>query len=261
MILNDIVESKKKEIAELKRRLSFGQIKQMAETHRETKRSLTQALSHSTLNLICEIKKASPSEGTIRNQFNPTDLAKEFESAGASAISVLTEQKYFLGKPEYLKEIRPFTQIPLLRKDFIFDIYQVYETALLGADAFLIIVGLVTDEQLKEMLKIAKQLGLEVLVEVHTKEELDRAIKIGSKLIGINNRDLKTLKIDLSVSEHLINLIPKGVITVIESGIESRKEIAHFQSLGARNFLIGTTLMKAENIKRKIEELIGKEVH
>ena len=257
MVLDDILEVKRKEIAELKQRMSLETIRQKAETHRETKRSLRDALSGPKLNLICELKKASPSEGVIRAQFDPTAIAKEFESAGAAAISVLTERKYFEGNPEYLKALRPVTTVPLLRKDFILEDYQIYEAALLGADAFLIIVGLVLNEQLKKMLIIAKHLNLEVLVEIHTAEELECALKAGSEIIGINNRDLKTLKIDLSVSERLIKRIPKGIIAVIESGVESREQITHFQSLGAHNFLVGTALMKSINIKEKINELLG----
>ncbi len=257
MILNNILEYKRKEIAALKRRLPLDKMIKEAEKHTKPKRSLLKALSNGQLHLICELKKASPSEGMLRRQFRPVHLAKEFESAGASAISVLTESRYFRGNPRTIKQIRPCTRIPLLRKDFILDLYQIYETVLLGADAFLIIATLVSDSKLKKMLQLAKRLNLEVLVEVHTKEELVRAIKAGSKIIGFNNRDLKTLQINRSVSERLMRLIPKGVVSVIESGIESRQDILHYQKNGARNFLIGTTLMKSRNITEKIHELLG----
>lgn len=230
----------------------------MAKKKKYSKRSLFKALSQNKINLICELKKASPSEGIIRKRFNPLNLAQQFEAAGASAISVLTESHYFLGNPKTIDQIRLVTNIPLLRKDFIFDSYQIYETALLGADAFLIIVTLVSDQELKNMLAIAKELNLEALVEVHTKEELSHAIKAGCEIIGINNRNLKTLQIDLSTAERLIPLIPKGIVTVVESGIENRKDILRYQSLGTHNFLIGTILMKSSKVAEKIEELLGK---
>ncbi len=257
MILNKILEHKRKEVTRLKRHLPMKKIIQMAEKQTGSNRSLSKALSKRKLHLICELKKASPSEGLIRRQFKPLSLAQEFETAGAAAISVLTETHFFKGNPKTLKQIRPYTSIPLLRKDFILDLYQIYETVLLGADAFLIIAMLVSDAELKKMLNLAKQLNLEVLVEVHTKKELDRAIKAGSKIIGINNRDLKTLQIDLSVSERLVPLIPKGTIVVIESGIEERNDIVHCQTFGAHNFLVGTVLMKSQNVTEKIHELLG----
>ena len=156
-----------------------------------------------------------------------------------------------------MKQIRPYTSIPLLRKDFILDLYQIYETALLGADAFLIIAMLVSDAELKKMLSLAKKLGLEALVEVHTKEELDRAVKAGSKIIGINNRDLRTLQIELSISDRLTRLAPKETIIVIESGIENHSDIVRFEAIGAHNFLVGTVLMKSQNVTEKIHELLG----
>lgn len=258
MILNDILEHKHTEVEELKRRMPIPKVIRLIEKHKKQKRSLRTALSkHQALHFICELKKASPSEGIIRENFKPKLLAQEFEAAGASAISVLTETRYFKGNPKTLKQIRPLTSVPLIRKDFIFDPYQIYETALLDADAFLLIAMLVTDSELKEMLRLARELELDVLVEVHTKEELDRVLAAGSEIIGINNRNLKTLKIDHSVSENLIRFIPKDTIVVIESGIETREEIAQYQTLGAKCFLIGTTLMKSNNVKQKILELCG----
>ncbi|MBI3999986.1 MAG: indole-3-glycerol-phosphate synthase [Candidatus Omnitrophica bacterium] len=156
-----------------------------------------------------------------------------------------------------IKQIRPLTTIPLLRKDFIFDPYQIYETVLLGGDAFLIIAMLVSEAELKQMLLIAQKLNLEVLVEVHTREELDQALAAGSQIVGINNRNLKTLEINHSVSENLIRFIPKGTVAVIESGIESREEIIRYQAMGGNCFLIGTALMKAANVKQTILELYG----
>ncbi|MBI4368309.1 MAG: indole-3-glycerol phosphate synthase TrpC [Candidatus Omnitrophica bacterium] len=258
MILNEIVEHKRKEIEELKRLMPFTKIKEKAEQNVFRRRSLQNALTKGKgIHLICELKKASPSEGILRQEFEPQVIVQEFEAAGASAISVLTERHYFQGNPKTLKQIRPLTSVPLLRKDFIFDPYQVYETALLKADAFLIIAMLVSDQELKTLLQIATQLQLETLVEVHSKAELDRAIHAGSQLIGINNRNLKTLEIDRSISENLIKFVPKTATVVIESGIETQAEITRYHALGAHCFLIGTALMKSKNIQQKITELYG----
>lgn len=258
MVLNEIIERKRKEIEELKRKFPLSKISQMAEQLNEPKRSLRKSLTaKKKVHLICELKKASPSEGVLREHFEPKALAQEFEAAGASAISVLTERHYFKGDPKTLKLIRAVTTIPLLRKDFILDAYQIFETSVLGADAFLLIATLLTDSELKQMIQLGKKLKLDALVEAHTQEELKRALKAGSEIIGINNRNLKTLKIDPLVSEDLIRFIPKDKIVVIESGIETREEIEHYQALGASCFLIGTVLMKSGNVKQKILELRG----
>ncbi|OGW85517.1 MAG: hypothetical protein A3C35_06060 [Omnitrophica bacterium RIFCSPHIGHO2_02_FULL_46_11] len=258
-MLNDILEHTRKDLEALKQRTSLAEISRLAEAFRGSKRSLLKALSKNRkLHLICELKKASPSEGLLRKDFDPVVLAQDFEAAGASAISVLTEKHYFMGNPETIKRIRSFTTIPLLRKDFIIDPYQVYETATLEADAFLLIAMLLSGNELKQMLHLALKLNLDTLVEVHTKEELERAIDAGAKIIGINNRNLQTLKVDLSVSEYLLRFIPKGTIAVIESGIETPEEIARYQQNGAHCFLVGTTLMKSINVRAKILELSGR---
>ncbi len=258
MVLNEIIEHKRREIEELKRRLPISKVIQMAEKLNQPKRSLFKSLTQKkNVHLICELKKASPSEGVLRENFKPKALAQEFEAAGASAISVLTERHYFKGDPKTLKLIRPVTTIPLIQKDFILDPYQIYEAALLGADAFLLIALLLTDSELTQMLELARNLKLETLVEVHTKEELNRALSAGSEIIGINNRNLQTLTINPSISENLIRFIPKDRVAVVESGINTRKEIERYQSLGIHCFLIGTTLMKTKNVKQKILELRG----
>ena len=258
MVLDDILERKRQEVNELKKRLPLAKLIKQIDSTQKDRRSFKQALSRGKkTHFICELKKASPSEGLLREHFQVEEIAQEFEEAGASAISVLTERHYFLGNPRFLKQARLVTSIPILRKDFIVDPYQVYETRALGADAFLIIVHLLSNTKLKELLKTADALKLDTLVEAHTKEELDRALEAGSKLIGINNRNLKTLETDLTVSERLIPFIPKGVIAVVESGIETRTDIKRYQQLGINHFLIGTSLMKSKNIKQKIRELNG----
>lgn len=258
MILDQILSVKRKELHELKQRLPLEQlIKAIQKRENNSTRSLIRALSGKKIHLICELKKASPSGGIIRKQFKPIRLASEFQSAGAAAISVLTEKRFFKGNPSLLRQLKSKVRIPLLRKDFIFDPYQVYETAWLRADAFLIMIMLVSNKRLKEMLDLAKKLRLEVLVEIHTKQELARAISAGCKMIGINNRNLKTLKTDLSLSERLIPFIPKGITVIVESGIESGHDIQRYHRQGVYNFLVGTTLMKSRNVTQKIHELLN----
>ena len=258
MVLNDILEKKRKEVEELKRVQELAELISTAEEKSKKRRSFASALKPKKLHLICELKKASPSGGLLREDFNPEVLAQEFEMSGASALSILTERHYFKGNPNFLKQARSVTTIPLLRKDFIFDPYQVYETASLEADAFLAIAMLLSVKELRELIGLASQFKLDVLVETHTKEDLDRALEAGANMIGINNRNLKTLEVDSAVAENLIRYIPKNVITIIESGIQTREEILRYQSLGVNSFLIGTTFMKAANVRQKVLELYGK---
>ena len=258
MVIDDIISLKRKELETLKSRVPFEQMERLGRKTGKSRRSLKKALSGDrSPHLICELKKASPAEGLLRKNFRPLALAKDFEAAGASAISVLTERHYFMGDPETLKRIRPITSVPLIRKDFIFDPYQVYETATLKADAFLVIAFLLKDRELTEILRLAKELDLETLVEVHAERELERALGAGAAIVGINTRNLKTLQIEPAVAEPLFRRVPKGIVTVIESGIQSAQDIARFQSFGAQSFLIGTALMKSTNVKRKILELSG----
>ena len=259
MILDEIVAFKRQEIEKAKQNKSLLKLKRLALRSKGRNHLLMRVLSQEKkLHLICELKKASPSAGTLRKHFNPRVLTRNFEEAGASAISVLTEKRYFEGNVSILRQVRSQTKLPILRKDFIVDPYQVYETAILGANAILLIVLLIKkDEELKDMIQLADSLGLDVLVEAHTKKELERALKAGSKLFGLNNRNLETLKIDSSCAEKLIQYIPKKITIVVESGIETREDIIRYQSLGIRCFLIGTALMKAKNAQKKIRELNG----
>jgi indole-3-glycerol phosphate synthase len=261
MILNDILIQKRKDLEELKSRFSLHRLKEATEAKkREGVRSFRKALSSpKNLNLICELKKASPTEGVIREDFQPLRIASYFEHAGAAAISVLTETHYFKGRPSYLKTVRQVTHIPILRKDFIFETYQLYESALLEADAFLLIASILTESELKNLIQLGLQLQMDALVEVHTDEELKKALDAGAKIIGINNRDLKSLSVDPHRAKKLLPHIPKGIITVIESGFTKHEELLEYKSLGVNTFLIGTTIMKSPDIVAKIEELLGKD--
>lgn len=205
--------------------------------------------------LILEIKKKSPSKGLIREDFDPVEIAKIYQSEEAACISVLTDEKYFAGADEYLKEVKKVTEIPILRKDFILDPYQVFESRALGADCILLIMTCLNDDLAKELEDTATSLGMDVLVEVHDEQELQRALKLDSKLIGVNNRNLKTMKVDLNTSKELSKLIPEDHITVCESGISSKSEISEMMEYGFSAFLIGESLMREKDMVQAIKRL------
>ena len=261
MILNEIIQKKQKDLAEMKRRLPLHRLREAAQQKpRSAIRSFSRALSHSQkLNLICEIKKASPSGGVLREDFQPLRIASQFEHAGAAAISILTEPHFFKGRPSYLKTVRRVTHLPILRKDFIFETYQIYETAVLEADAFLLIASLLTDTELRELIELGKSLEMEALVEIHSDDDLKKAVQAGASLLGINNRDLKTLTVDIHTAKRLLPHVPKGCQVVVESGIEQHEHLLEYKSLGVHAFLIGTSIMKAPDIVEKIHNLLGKD--
>ena len=210
------------------------------------------------IGLIAEVKKASPSAGVIRPDFDAVQIAKEYERAGASCLSVLTDEKYFQGSPEYLKAIREAVDIPLLRKDFIIDARQIAEAVEWGADAVLLIAAILDDTQLMDFYSLAASAGLSVLVEVHNSEELMRAKRINAPLIGVNNRDLKTFSVDLGTTEVLAaELDAEKTILVAESGIHSREDVERLKASGARAVLVGESLMREDDIASKMHELGG----
>lgn len=260
MILNDILLQKRKDLDELKQRMPLARLQRIIEkSERPKPRSFKNAiLSTRHLNIIAELKKASPSEGVLRENFQPLRIASLYEYAGACAISVLTESHFFKGRPSYLKTVRQVTKLPLLRKDFIFDRFQLYETALLEADAFLLIASILSEEELKDLIALGKELQMDALVEVHSDSELKKAVEAGATIIGINNRDLKTLKVDPERAKQLIPHIPKGIAIVVESGLSSHDELMMYKSLGANAFLIGSTLMKSPDIAGTLQKLLGK---
>ncbi len=208
------------------------------------------------INLIAEIKKASPSRGIIREDFDACKLAKIYQDNGAAAISVLTEDKYFLGKPDYLSDVSALVTIPTLMKDFIISDYQIYEGFICGANAVLLIVAILSNEELKELMTTANRLGLECLVEVHDEEELDRALAVGAQIIGINNRNLHTLAVDKKTSETLAAMIPKDKVIVAESGLESHEDIRRLKDLGVHAVLIGETFMKESDVAKKMKDVM-----
>lgn len=208
------------------------------------------------INLIAEIKKASPSAGVLRKDFHIEAIAKIYAEHKAAAISVLTEDKYFLGSPEDVKAVASCIALPVLAKDFIISDGQIYEARANGAAAVLLIAAILDDAQLKDFLALAQSLGLDSLVEIHDEKELDRALAAAAELIGVNNRDLKNLEVNLKTAQHLIPRIPKGKIIVAESGIRTRDDVRRLQDLGVHAVLIGETFMRASDIGKKIEEIM-----
>ena len=210
---------------------------------------------HCNLHFICEVKKASPSKGVISDDFPYMDIARDYVAAGASAISVLTEPEFFLGNDRYLSEISRAVNIPVLRKDFILDEYQIYESKLIGADAVLLISSLIEANRLRKFIEICDELGLSALVEAHTAAEIEKAVEAGARIIGVNNRNLQTFEVDIENSIRLRELVPRDIIYVAESGIRTREDIRMLQSAGINAVLIGEAFMRSENKKGLLEAL------
>jgi indole-3-glycerol phosphate synthase len=256
MILDRIVEAKRKEVAHLKGERSLDRLKE-AVGDLPPPRDFRAAIIRCPCAIIAEVKRSSPSRGRIREDFDPIEIAAIYQRNGAAAISVLTDEKFFEGSRTYLSGIRKVVDLPLLRKDFIIDPYQIYETRVLGGDALLLIARLLEGEQLREYIDLAESVGLSSLVEVHTREELDKALASGAQIIGINNRDLRTFSTDLRITLDLAPSIPRDRIVVSESGIDSRADIERLMEAGIRSFLVGEALMRAEDIGGKLRELLG----
>ncbi|MSP37449.1 MAG: indole-3-glycerol phosphate synthase TrpC [Deltaproteobacteria bacterium] len=220
-------------------------------------RGFARALTGATRRIVAEVKKASPSKGLIRADFDPVAIAKDYASHGASAISVLTEDKFFQGELVYLEQIHAAVNVPLLRKDFMLDPYQIDEAKSFGADAVLFIAAMIEPSLMRELRQQASELKLDCLVEVHSEKELATAIDCGAELIGINNRDLKTFDVNLATTERLAPLVPVGKPAVCESGIDSIEQIRRVEKLGIHAFLIGESLMRAPAPGKKLAELLN----
>lgn len=223
--------------------------------HENIHEPFKEALQKDGIHLICEVKKASPSKGLIAKEFDYLRIAKEYEAAGASAISVLTEPTFFLGRDTYLKEIHEHVKIPILRKDFVIDSYQIYEAKILGASCVLLICAILSQEQLREYLAVCKQIHLSALVEVHNEDELEVALECGAAIIGVNNRNLKDFTVDITNSIRVRRKVPKDILFVAESGIETKHDIRDLYEAEVNGVLIGETLMRSENKVALIKEL------
>src|SRR3989344_2285082 len=253
-ILTKIIANKKKEVALAKRRLSLAEIERFAKAYRIKRRPFAKVLRQKPIGLIAEIKLKSPSLGKLTDG-GFEELAQLYAKSGASAISVLTDKKYFNGSIDYLANVRNICKQPILRKDFIIDPYQVYESVVAGADALLLIVAALTQKQIEELLALTEELGLDALVEVHSKSELQQAVKAGATIIGINNRNLKTLKIDLKTTEELMRSAPKGNTYVSESCISTKEDVLQVKGAGVHAILVGSSIVTASNRSAKIKEL------
>lgn len=256
-VLAEICETKRGEIAAAKSRISEADLKARLSDIAAPRDFLAALQTKSGIGLIAEVKKASPSAGLIREDFDPVEIATIYESAGAACISCLTDEPYFKGKLEYLTAIRSAVSIPVMRKDFILDRYQVTEARAAGADCILLIAECLDDCTMRDLYFYASELGMECLVEVYDPENLERVLKLEAPLVGINNRNLKTFVTDLKHSTNLAARVPDSVYLVSESGIRHRSDVEHLLQFGVRGILVGETLMRQDDIAAKVCELVG----
>lgn len=256
-ILDQLADYARQRVEEAKRQTPLAEIKRQALALPKGDFRFEKALAKPGLSFICECKKASPSKGLIAADFPYLQIAKEYEAAGADAISVLTEPKWFLGSDRYLKEIASAVSTPCLRKDFTVDDYMIYEAKLLGASAVLLLCAILDDAQLREYLALCDGLGLSALVEAHDEAEVDRALNAGARILGVNNRDLKNFTVDTENSRRLRARIPEDVLFVSESGVRTAEDVARLAAIGADAVLIGETLMRAPDKTAKLRELKG----
>lgn len=256
-MLNKIVADKRAAVAKAKQALPLEELKARARGPGET-RPFAEALRQgSPLALVAEIKRQSPSRGVLRERFDPITIAQDYAAAGAHALSVLTDEPYFGGRLEFIREVRQFCDLPVLRKDFILEPYQVYESAAAEADAILLIVAMLEQDTLFELHQLAVSLGMNVLVEVHSEHELTQALGVHAELIGINHRDLHTFTVDLALSEQLVPHIPDEVTIVAESGLTTPHDIQRMRRADVDAVLIGEAFMVQPNIQRAVKELMG----
>lgn len=257
MILQKIVDAKKLQLSEEMKQIGIDGWKQrLSRPGLHKPIDFFKAIkSEGRVSIISEVKKSSPSKGIIKEDFEPLEIAKEYHASDVQALSVLTEKNFFQGSDEYLIKIRQSIPLPILRKDFIIDLWQIYQARYIGADAILLIVSILSDDELRKFQAIAGILGMQCIVEVHDKEETLRAIDAGAKIIGINNRNLKTFDVDLKTTEKLMNYIPHDKAVISESGIKSHDDMLYLKELGIDAVLIGETFMRAPSIKDKIDEI------
>ena len=255
MILDDIIRKRREQLDREKSERSSNDLKDMAFRCIKADRRFRRAIDKDGLSVIAEVKKASPSRGLIKADFDPAKIAEAYEQAGADAISVLTEEFFFMGSMDYLRQVGENVKIPILCKDFIIDDYQIYHAAASGASAVLLIVAILGAEKLRAFQSLANTLGLDCLVETHDECEIRTAVESGAGIIGINNRDLRTFKVDLGTTIRLAKHIPDGCSVVSESGIASNDDMKLMRSVGVNAVLIGETLMKSENMAKTLDDL------
>ncbi|MDC0037602.1 indole-3-glycerol phosphate synthase TrpC [Alphaproteobacteria bacterium] len=259
-LLKDICSRKKKEIEVLKSKCSIKSLQKLLgnKLNRDFKKLLKDSQQKEKNNIIAEIKQASPSAGVIIKDYYPEDIAVKYEKAGAGAISVLTEKNFFKGNIDHLSLINTKTNIPILRKDFIIDPYQIYESKVYKADSILLIMTILEDNEIKEYIKIANDIGLDCIIETHTLDEINRALKINYPTIGINNRNLDNLSVNINKTLDMIDRIPKSFTVIGESGIKSNENIKKYNDHGVYNFLIGETILRSSNYDSIFKKLLNK---
>ncbi len=263
MILDTLAAASRKRVEAAKNNISMEKIKELAysmtegRNQKEGEFSFQKALSSPGISFICEVKRASPSKGLISTDFPYVEIAEDYQAAGADAISVLTEPEYFLGSNEYLTEISRAVNVPLLRKDFTVDPYQIYEAKVIGASAVLLICAILDTNTLKEGIRLCESLGLSALVEAHDEEEIKSALLAGARIIGVNNRNLKTFEVDFNNSIRLRGKVPSDILFVAESGIKTETDIRHLAEAGVNAVLIGESLMRSPDKKKILNELKG----
>lgn len=264
-ILKEIIQKKRYEVHDRKNQfpLSFLQstlhaLSKPRDFFRNISKIKQEDQKNSACSLIAEIKKASPSKGLLRNVFDPLGLAKEYEASGASALSILTDEEYFMGSLHFIPLVKIHCALPILQKDFVVDEYQIFEGRRWGADAILLIASVLTDSELIRFYKIARVLDLSVIIEVHSEEEIKRVLPIQPRIIGINNRDLQTFETSLETTKQLAEKIPKEVVIISESGISSRQDVVALQKAGADAILVGEALMTSPDIPKKMSELLDR---
>ena len=258
-MLDQILTARRRQVAAIRARVPLERVQEAAERRYE-RRDFAGALAARARigpRIIAELKRSSPSAGSLREDYRPREIAQGYEAAGAAALSVLTEEQFFKGSVTDLIDARDATGLPVLRKDFILDEYQVYESVAAGADALLLIVAALPAPELEHLLNLSNQVGLAALVEAHTAAEVDRAVGLGAKIIGVNNRDLKTLEVTLETSLKLRERIPSNCIAVSESGIRTTQEVSRLQAAGYDAVLVGESLMRADDPGRALSELLG----
>ncbi len=258
MILDEICAHKRKEVEAQKERVPLADLEERIGQRRKT-RDFRNALRQPGISLIAEVKRASPTMGTFLADVDPAEIAGVYTQAGARAISVLTDNRYFKGALSDLTAVHQAVSVPCLRKEFIIDEYQIYEARAAGADAILLIVRILSDEQISDYQKLAQFLGLSVLVETHDADEIGRAIQCGAHIIGVNNRDLTTFSVDINTTLALRRLVPGGYVLVSESGIHTREHVRRLEDGGIDAILVGEALVKSQNITAKIRELLGRD--
>ena len=259
-ILKKILHRKEEEIAERSAKDSIDVLRQKAVNALPVRgfiKAIENKITQGKSGVIAEIKKASPSKGVLRNDFNPAEIARSYEQHGAACLSVLTDKDFFQGGEDYLLQAREVTSIPVIRKDFIIDPYQVYEARAINADCILLIVAALDDTKLNELLDLANQLGMDVLMEVHDQEEMERALMTGAKLIGVNNRNLRTFEVSLNNTLDMMSMVPADRLLVTESGIHVPGDVKLMRDNNVNAFLVGEAFMRAEDPGKKLAELFG----